>query len=326
MEKLSWGVLGCANFARKRTIPALLETPSAHLAGVASRGAERAAEFRAQFGLERAYASYEALLGDPGVQAVYIPLPNGLHADWTIRAVEAGKHVVCEKPFAADAAEARRVAEAAARSGRRVMEAFMWRFHPQHLRARALVDSGAIGTVQLVRGAFSFPLDRGPNVRWRPELAGGSLMDLGCYPISAARFYLGREPLSAWARGEIDAEFGVDRRVAGCLEFPGGRALFDCAFDLPFRPDLEIVGERGTLHFPRAWQPERDAAAGQPLRRDVRALLPVDPGGKRAPLRRRGRRAPDGGPGRHRALDAQRGGRDSLRGGAARAGPPARVR
>jgi predicted dehydrogenase len=135
----------------------------------------------------------------------------------------------------------------------------MWRFHPQHLRARALVDSGAIGTVQLVRGAFSFPLDRGPNVRWRPELAGGSLMDLGCYPISAARFYLGREPLSAWARGEIDAEFGVDRRVAGCLEFPGGRALFDCAFDLPFRPDLEIVGERGTLHFPRAWQPAEEA-------------------------------------------------------------------
>jgi len=266
MQRLIWGVLGCASFARRRTIPALLRTPSARLTAVASRSAERAEAFRAEFELPRAHSSYEALLADPEVGAVYVVLPNGLHAEWTARALEAGKHVVCEKPFATDADEARRVAAAASRAGRHVMEAFMWRFHPQHLRARAAIDTGAVGRVQLVRGAFSFPLERGANVRWRPDLAGGSLMDLGCYPISAARFYFGAEPLRARAWGDVDAEYGVDRRIAAVLEFAGGRALLDCAFDLPFRSDLEVVGERGTVALPRAWQPPEEAeivVAGQ---------------------------------------------------------------
>src|SRR2546422_706489 len=154
MAKVKWGVLGCANFARNRTIPAMLNTPSVALVGVASRSAEKAEQFRADFGLARAYDSYESMLADPEIQAVYNPLPNGLHAEWTIKAAVAGKHTLCEKPFASDAEEARKVADAAARTGAMVMEAFMWRFHPQHDRCRQAIAEGAIGTVRLVRGAF----------------------------------------------------------------------------------------------------------------------------------------------------------------------------
>jgi len=259
MPKVRWGVLGCANFARKRTIPAMLETPNVELVGVASRSAAKAEAFRAEFGLARAYGSYEEMLADPAIEAVYIPLPNGLHGEWTIRAAERGKHVLCEKPFASSAAEAARVAEAVRRAGVHVMEGFMWRFHPQHLRAREVIESGLIGPVRLVRGAFTFPVERKGNVRLRADLAGGSVMDVGCYPISGARFYFAEEPRRAYARGEIDPECGVDMRMSGMLEFAGGRALIDCAFDLPFRNDLEIVGEKATIRIPRAWLPDEEA-------------------------------------------------------------------
>jgi xylose dehydrogenase (NAD/NADP) len=269
MTKVKWGVLGCANFARKRTIPAMLASPSVDLAGVASRSTEKAEAFRAEFGLARAYSRYEDMLDDPSIEAVYIPLPNGLHAEWTIRAVEQGKHVLCEKPFTADAAEAERVAEAVRRAGVNAMEAFMWRFHPQHARAREVIDAGVIGAVQLVRGVFTFPIAPGPNVRLRGDLAGGSVMDVGCYPISGARFYFAGEPSRAYARGEIDPQRGVDMRVSGLLEFPEGRTLFDCGFNLPFRNELEIVGEKGVIQFPRAWLPDEEAlffVDGQPER------------------------------------------------------------
>jgi predicted dehydrogenase len=272
MAKIRWGVLGCAAFARRKTIPALLDTPSAELVGVASRAPAKAEEFRAEFGLARAYPSYEALLDDASVDAIYIPLPNGLHGDWTIRAAERGKHVLCEKPFTSDAPEAQRVADAAARAGVRVMEGFMWRFHPQHLRARAAIDSGAIGAVRLVRGSFSFPLPRRANVRWARDLAGGSVMDIGCYPTSGARFYFGEEPTRVQAWGEVDPEFGVDARVAGLLDFPSGRATFDCAFDLPLRCGAEIVGEKGTIEFPKSWLP------------DDEALMVIDGQAQRLPL------------------------------------------
>src|SRR5213592_2558633 len=154
MGKVKWGVLGCASFARRRTIPAMLEAPSVELIGVASRSSEKAESFRSQFSLPRAYQSYEELLDDPEIQAIYNPLPNGLHGEWMIRAAEKGKHTLCEKPFTSDAAEAQRVADVAGRTGVKIMEAFMWRFHPQHERARQLIDNGAIGPVKLVRGAF----------------------------------------------------------------------------------------------------------------------------------------------------------------------------
>src|SRR5438876_3616528 len=138
MTKVKWGVLGCANFARNRTIPAMLQTPSVELVGVASRSMDKAESFRTEFGLARAYGSYEELLDDPGIQAIYNPLPNGLHAEWMIKTAERGKHTLCEKPFSSNAQEAQQVADAAARTGVKMMEAFMWRFHPQHERAKQL--------------------------------------------------------------------------------------------------------------------------------------------------------------------------------------------
>jgi predicted dehydrogenase len=256
MARVKWGVLGCANFARKRAIPAMLASPAVELVGAASRSPAKAEGLRAEFNLPRAYGTYEEMLADPQIQAVYIPLPNSLHAEWMIKAAEAGKHSLCEKPFASNAAEARQVAEAASRSGVFVMEAFMWRFHSQHLRARRAIERGEIGPLRLVRGAFSFLIPRKPNVRLIPELAGGSVMDVGCYPISAARFYFGEEPSIAYARGSIDPEFGVDMRMAGVLDFPQGQALIDCSFSLSYRTDLEIVGESGTITIPKPWLPD----------------------------------------------------------------------
>ena len=258
MGKIRWGVLGCSDFARRRTIPAMIESPSVELVGIASRSLDKAESFRSAFNLSRAYGSYEEMLADRHLQAVYIPLPNGLHAEWTIKAAGSGKHVLCEKPFAANATEAQQVSETARKAGVFVTEAFMWRFHRQHLRARKAFESGEIGRLRLLRAAFSF-LIRKPNVRLVPGLAGGSVMDVGCYPISAARFYFGEEPVVAYARGRIDPECGVDMQMAGVLEFRQGQALIDCAFDLPYRIELELVGESGSITLPKAWAPEPEA-------------------------------------------------------------------
>ncbi len=259
MSRVKWGVLGCASFARRRAIPAMLESPSVELVGVASRTSEKAEEFRSQFKLQRAYASYDALLNDAQIQAIYIPLPNGLHAEWMVKAARAHKHILCEKPFTANAAEARQVAAVAKQSGVFVMEAFMWRLHNQHRRALLAVKNGEIGALRLVRASFSFMISRQPNVRFLPELAGGSVMDVGCYPISAARYYFGAEPTRVYARGFIDPMYGVDMRMSGVLEFPQGLAMIDCAFDLPYRTEMELAGETGTIRIPRSWLPDREA-------------------------------------------------------------------
>ncbi len=259
MEKVRWGVLGCANFAQRRTIPAMLQSPSVELAGVASRTLEKAESFRAQFNLPRAYGSYEEMLADPRIDAVYIPLPNGLHGKWMIEAFEHGKHCLSEKPFASNAAEAERVARIAAEKGRLATEGFMWRLHSQHRRAQEAIRSGAIGAVRLVRAAFSFVIPEKPNVRLVPDLAGGSVMDVGCYPISASRFYFSAEPVRAYASGTIDPRYGVDVRMSGLLEFPSGTALIDCAFSLPYRTEVEIVGETGRISIPQPWLPDPEA-------------------------------------------------------------------
>jgi D-xylose 1-dehydrogenase (NADP+, D-xylono-1,5-lactone-forming) len=259
MAKVRWGVLGCANFAQRRTIPAMLESPTVDLVAVASRSKEKAESFRQQFNLRRAYGSYEDLLADPQIDAVYIPLPNGLHAEWAVKSFEQGKHCLCEKPFASNAAEAAQVARVASSKGLFAMEAFMWRLHSQHQRGMEAIISGQVGTVRLVRAAFTYPIPRKPNVRLVPELAGGSVMDVGCYPISAARYYFAAEPIRAFARGHIDPEYKVDMAMSGVLDFPAGRALIDCAFSLPYRTEVEIVGEAGRIFFPKPWLPDAEA-------------------------------------------------------------------
>lgn len=259
MRKVKWGVLGCAAFARSTAIPAMLQAKGVEVAAIASRSLEKAREFAQQFDIPRAYGSYEELLADPEIEAIYNPLPNGLHPEWTIKAARAGKHSLVEKPFAANVAEAEQVAQAVREHGVRVMEAFMWRFHPMHRFVRQRIREGAIGELKFVRSAFTFVLARGPNVRFDPALAGGSIMDVGCYCISAARFLFDAEPIRAYARADYDPEYHVDMLACGMLEFPSGYATFDTGFILPFRCDYEAVGTQGRIYVPRAFLPGDEA-------------------------------------------------------------------
>jgi xylose dehydrogenase (NAD/NADP) len=256
MRKVAWGVLGCAEHAYKRTIPAMLRSPSVELVGAASRAKEKAESFRTHFGLKRGYSTYESLLEDARIEAVYIALPNSMHSEWILKCFEAGKHVLCEKPLTANGEEAQRVLDAARRTRMRVMEAFMWRFHVQHRKARELVRSGAIGSLRLVRAAFSYQRKRNPNIRLEAGLGGGSILDIGCYEINTARFYFEDEPVSVYAEGSIDDEFGVDMSMSGILNFAKGKALIDCAFNLPSRKEVDLVGENGTIRFAAPWAPD----------------------------------------------------------------------
>jgi xylose dehydrogenase (NAD/NADP) len=259
MRKVKWGVLGCAAFARSTAIPAMLRAANVELTGIASRSKEKAVAFADEFGFTRAYGSYEELLADPEIEAIYNPLPNGLHPEWTIRAAEAGKHSLVEKPFASTVAEAEAVAQSVVENNVMVMEAFMWRFHPMHLRTRELIRNGVIGRVRLVRSAFTFTIKRTSNVRLDSGLAGGGLMDVGCYCISEARFLFGDEPVQVFARADYDAEYNVDMLACAILEFPQGRAVFDAGFELPFRCDYEVVGSTGRIFCPNAILPGDNA-------------------------------------------------------------------
>jgi predicted dehydrogenase len=217
------------------------------VAAVASRDQGRADAYAREHGIDRAYGSYEALLADPEIEAVYVPLPNSLHVEWSIRALEAGKHVLCEKAFDRRVERVEEAFDAAERADRFLMEGFMYRHHPQTKRLSELVADGAIGELRLVRAALSFSLTELADVRMRPELDGGSITDVGCYCISAIRLLAG-EPESVTAT-QVLGSTGVDVRFAGTLAFPGGViGHFDCGFDLPYRSELEVVGSEGTLH------------------------------------------------------------------------------
>jgi D-xylose 1-dehydrogenase (NADP+, D-xylono-1,5-lactone-forming) len=219
---------------------------------VASRQLARAEAQAGELGVEQAHGSYEALLADPDVDAVYISLPNELHHEWTMHAIAAGKHVLCEKPYSRSADDVQEAFTAAEAAGLVLAEAFMWRHHPQALKLAELVAGGAIGDLRLVRAAFSFLLEDPRDVRLLEELAGGGLMDVGCYCISAARLLAG-EPTSATAQ-QLLAPSGVDRRLAATLAHPGDVLThFDCALDLPDRSELEAVGSEGILRVSDPW-------------------------------------------------------------------------
>jgi predicted dehydrogenase len=229
---------------------ALLEgaarTELVDVVAVASRDLERAEAYARERSIPRAHGSYESLLGDADVDAVYIALPNALHVDWAIRALEAGKHVLCEKPLSRTPREVERAFDAAERAGRVLMEAFMYRHQPQVKRLKALVDEGAIGRLRLVRSHFSFTLAREDDVRWDPGLGGGSLLDVGCYCVNVSRLLAG-EPDVAYAE-QVLAASGVDTRFAATLRFPGDvLGHFDCGFDGARRHEVEAVGSSGRL-------------------------------------------------------------------------------
>jgi predicted dehydrogenase len=220
---------------------------------VGSRDRSRAESYAREHGIERAHGSYEELLADTDVDAIYVSLPNSMHVEWTIRALEAGKHVLCEKPFDRRAAEVERAFDAAERADRILMEAFMYRHHPQTKRLAELLAAGVIGELRSVRTSFSFYLDDPENVRLRPELDGGALMDLGCYCVSGTRRLAG-EPVRVLGQ-QLVGKTGVDVRFGALLEFDGDvTAQFECGFDLPQRSGLEALGSEGSLVVASPWE------------------------------------------------------------------------
>jgi xylose dehydrogenase (NAD/NADP) len=248
---VTWGILSTANINRL-VLPGARASERVEVVAVASRDGARAEAYAREHGIERAHGSYEALLADPGVEAVYISLPNSLHVEWSLRALDAGKHVLCEKPLSRRAAEVEQAFDAAERVDRILMEAFMYRHNPQTKRLKELVDEGAIGRLRLVRAAFSFPLVDPANVRLAAGLDGGSLMDVGCYCVSGSRLLAG-EPELVYGE-QVVGESGVDIAFAGTMRFPGDVvAQFDSGLAVPVRDELEAIGEEGSVFLDDPW-------------------------------------------------------------------------
>src|SRR5260370_13998631 len=214
---------------------------------IASRDPDKARRAAADLGIPKAYGSYETLLADPEIEAIYIPLPNHLHVPWSIRAAEAGKHVLCEKPIALSIAECRTLIEARDRTGVKIGEAFMVRTHPQWLRAREIVRSGLLGDLRALLAAFSYFNRDAANIRNVPDWGGGALMDIGCYPIQISRFLFGEEPVRVQGRLERDPEFKTDRLISAILDFPSGHCVFTCSTQLGPYQRVQILGTRGRI-------------------------------------------------------------------------------
>jgi D-xylose 1-dehydrogenase (NADP+, D-xylono-1,5-lactone-forming) len=252
---LNWGLLSTANINRS-LIPPLRASKRNHLLAVGSRTQVSADGYAKEKKIERAHGSYESLLADPDIDVIYNSLPNHLHAEWTIKAVEAGKHVLCEKPIALNVDEVDAIKSAADKHGRVVAEAFMYRHHPQTLKVQEIVKSGSLGTLKLVRGSFSFFLDRAGDVRLNPEWGGGSIWDVGCYPISYTRTVVGESPLEVFG-WQVTGKTGIDDTFVGQMRFKDDvQAQFDSSFVVPFHAFMEIVGSEATLSIPKPFKPQ----------------------------------------------------------------------
>ncbi len=258
-DKVRWGILGTARIAIRKVIPATNAAPHSVVTAIASRDLARARASAESLGIPKAYGSYEDLLADKEIDAVYIPLPNHLHVPWSIGALRAGKHVLCEKPIARDAPEAQGLLEEASRRpALKIMEAFMYRFHPQWQRARRLVDEGQIGELRAVQSFFSYWNVDPDNVRNQADLGGGGLLDIGCYCISVPRYLFGAEPTRVRGSVDLDPVFGIDRMAAGVLEFPNGMATFLCSTQLSPYQRVNILGTEGKLEIEIPFNPPED--------------------------------------------------------------------
>jgi predicted dehydrogenase len=246
-RQVRWGVLGAARIALEKVLPAMRGAAGCTLLAIASRDVEKARRAAQALGIPRAYGSYEELLDDPELDAVYNPLPNHLHVPWSIRALERGKHVLCEKPIALSSAEALSLRQARDRSGLLVEEAFMVRTHPQWQRARELVRGGRIGALRAVSMHFSYTNLDPENVRNKADIGGGALMDIGCYPITLSRFLFGEEPARVAAQLERDPMFQTDRLTSALLAFPSGQATFVCSTQLVPHQRLQALGTKGRI-------------------------------------------------------------------------------
>jgi predicted dehydrogenase len=272
---VNWGILSTARI-NDLFLAGARQSDQLEIAAVASRDAAVAEAYAREHEIGRAHGSYEGLLADPEIEVVYISLPNALHIEWTIKALEAGKHVLCEKPLSRSVAEVERAFDAAERADRLLMEAFMYRHNPQTRKVLELIRDGAIGRLTMIRSSFSFVASDPENVRLLTGLAGGGLMDVGCYCVSASRL-LGGEPERVGAEQIIGGD-GVDVALAGTLRFPGDvLAHFDCGLALAARDDLEVVGDGGSLYLDDPWHCRRPVIE---LRRDdgteLVELQPVD--------------------------------------------------
>lgn len=250
MNQIRWGILGAAKIAREKVIPATQASATGAVTALASRDAARAKEVAQRLGIEKSYGSYEELLADPDIDAIYNPLPNHLHVPWSLRAIDAGKHVLCEKPIGLDVAEAEQLAAAAASHPKlKVMEAFMYRFHPQWQNARNWVREGKIGKLRTIQTIFSYFNNDPANVRSKPEWGGGGLMDIGCYPISLSRFIFDAEPRRVLGQVEIDPVLGVDRLASAVMEFENGTATFTVGTQLAPYQRVNIFGTTGRIEI-----------------------------------------------------------------------------
>jgi predicted dehydrogenase len=246
-EAVRWGVLGAANIAVKKVVPGMQRCRLSRVTAIASRDLHKAQHAARDLGIPHAYGSYEELIEDPNIDVVYIPLPNHLHVPWTMRAAEAGKHVLCEKPIGLSASEARTMLAVRDRTGVQIGEAFMVRTHPQWLRARELVEAGRIGELRLITGHFSYYKRDPANIRSRIEYGGGALLDIGCYPINLARWLFHAEPREVVAEIERDPDMRVDRLVSAVLRFDGGQSAFTCSTQLVPYQRMHILGTRGRI-------------------------------------------------------------------------------
>lgn len=257
-RKMHWGILSTANIGRAAVIPAIKSSKNGEVIAVASRELQKGVEFATSMGIPKSYGSYEALLDDPDIDAVYIPLPNSLHYEWTIKAARAGKHILCEKPLALSAVQCREMDAAAKESGVLLMEAFMYRFHPRTERVIEKVRTDALGPLQMIQSSFTFKLTRPDNIRLRPDLGGGALMDVGSYCVNISRTLAGEEPEAVQATA-IWASTGVDDRLAGTLLFAKGiMAQFDCALNMARRESIIAAGTNGYYYVPAAFLPGKE--------------------------------------------------------------------
>jgi len=274
-EPVSWGVIGCADIAVKKVIPAMNGSELSHVTAIASRSPERARATADTLGITKSYGSYEELLGDPEIEAVYIPLPNHLHPEWAIASAEAGKHVLCEKPLATNSAAAKQMVDAAERSGVKLMEAFMYRLHPMWAEVRRLIADGAVGELRAVQSFFSYHNIDPDDIRNRVDAGGGALHDIGCYPVNVARMLFDAEPSDVIATIQRDPEFGTDVLTSAVLDFAGRHAGFTCSTQLEDDQRVHIYGTGGRLVV--------EIPFNSPPDRPTRVLLisggdpPVDP-------------------------------------------------
>ncbi|GMV81247.1 MAG: oxidoreductase [Planctomycetota bacterium] len=280
-KPVGWGILSTGKHARKVALAVQAAHPGAIVA-VASRDRTKAEAFVREVGLEgaSAYGSYEALIADPKVEAIFNVLPNGMHLEWTLKAARAGKHTLCEKPLASNASEAQEMADGCQKAGVLLMEAFMYRLHPQSAKLLSEIQSGAIGELRFIRSAFCFIMEDLANVRLSASLAGGALMDVGCYCINFSRYMAQAEPLEVAAVAEFGAQSKVDEVFAGTLHFPRGIvAQFHVNFRVSGDTQAEVVGSKGKLRIERPWFPDVKSAAFQVLTgSDVRTVTTADGG------------------------------------------------